>query len=61
MKPSLIQKHLFYGTLLVLIFLGSLSGVFRTDTEAKVVSVVCATILFGLAMVLYLRRNGTLR
>ena len=51
------QKHLFYGTLLVLLFLGSLSAVFRTDFEAKVATVVCASILFVTSIAHYVSRN----
>lgn len=47
------QKHIFYGTTLVLLFLGTLSPVFRADFEAKIVSVVCATILFVLSVAHY--------
>lgn len=51
------QKHFFYGTLLALLFLGTLSAVFRTDFEAKVVTVVCAALLFAIAVAHYLRRH----
>lgn len=61
MDTRLIQKHLFYGTFLVLVFLGSLSSVFREDFEAKVVSVACASILFVLAALHYVQRHRALR
>jgi hypothetical protein len=49
MEPRRIQKRLFYGTLLIIVFLGSLSSVFRAELEAKLVSVVCSGILFVFA------------
>ena len=61
MQPASIQKHLFYGTILVLLYLGSLSSVFRDDDEAKVVSVVCATMLFALSVLYYLSRKARFR
>jgi hypothetical protein len=59
-RTNSIQKHLFYGALLVVVFLGSLSSVFRDDFETKVVSVVCASILFVIASLLYLQRHRAL-
>ena len=61
MQPAPIQKHLFYGTILVLLYLGSMSSVFRDDYEAKVVSMVCATGLFALSVAYYLSRKGRVR
>ena len=58
MQPAAIQKHLFYGTILVLLYLGSLGSVFRDDFEAKVVSVSCATVLFALSVLYYVRRTS---
>jgi predicted membrane protein len=60
MRPEMMQKHLFCGTLLLLLFMGSLSSVFRADFEAKVVTVVCATILFGISVLHYALRNARL-
>ena len=57
MHPSPFQKHMFYGTLLVLLFLGTLSAVFRADFGSKVVTVVCASILFAIAVVHYVWRH----
>ena len=57
MQTRSIQKHLFYGTLLTLLFLGTLSAVFRTDVTGKVVTVVCATILFAIAVAHYVWRH----
>ena len=57
MQTSSFQKHLFYGTALVLLFLGSLSAVFRTDFAGKAVTVVCATILFAIAVAHYVWRH----
>ncbi len=51
------QKHIFYGTLLVCLFLGTLCAVFRADFEAKVVTVVCATILFAISIAHYVSRH----
>ncbi len=59
MQTSSIQKHLFYGTLLVLLFLGTLSAVFRTDFEGKAVTVICATALFAIAVRQYLSSHRT--
>ena len=61
MQPATIQKHLFYGTMLILGYLGSLGSVFRDDFEAKVVSVACATVLFALSVLYYLRRKSRVR
>ena len=55
-----VQKHLFYGTLLILLLLGALGSVFRSDFEAKVVSAVCATVLFAISGLSYFRRHGAL-
>ena len=60
MESRRIQKHLFYGALLVWVFIGSLSSVFRDDVEAKVVSVICASILFVLASLHYVQRHRAL-
>ena len=54
------RKHLLYGTLLVCAFLGSVSSVFRDDFAAKVVSVVCASILFTGAALYYVRHHRSL-
>ena len=61
MQTASIEKHLFYGTNLVLLYLGSLGSVFRNDDEAKVVSFVCATILFALSVLYYLNRKARIR
>ncbi|MBA3527481.1 MAG: hypothetical protein M3438_06740 [Pseudomonadota bacterium] len=55
-----LQKHLFYGTALILLFIGTLSSVFRDDIEAKVVSVVSASILLFVAALHYVRRHQSL-
>jgi hypothetical protein len=60
MRSSSLNKHLFYGTMLVLLFLGSLGAVFRDDVEGKVVTVVCATVLFLIAILSYVRRHRLL-
>ncbi len=60
METRVIRKHLFYGTLLVFLFLGSLSSVFRGDMPAKVVSITCASILFFLAARYYAHRHRAL-
>jgi hypothetical protein len=52
-----LENHMFNGTGLVMLFLGSLSTVFRDDIEAKVVSVVCSTTLFLMAVLSYVRRQ----
>ncbi len=57
MKPAAVQKHLFHGTLLVLLFLGALSSVFRTDFGGKVVTTVCVFVLFSLSVLNYVRRQ----
>ena len=57
MERSPIQKDLFYGTLLVCLFLGSLSSVFRDDLTGKIVSIACVTILFAVAVWHYLSRH----
>ncbi len=61
MQPASIQKHLFYGTFLVLLYLGSLSSVFRDDYVAKVVSAGCSTTLFALSLLYYVSRKARLR
>ena len=61
MQPATIQKHLFYGTLLVLLYLGSLSSVFRDDKTGAVVTVVCATVLFVLSLLFYIKERGRFR
>ncbi|MGN6499759.1 MAG: hypothetical protein ACTHKM_06400 [Tsuneonella sp.] len=60
MQTTALQKHLFYGTLLILLFLGTLSAVFRSDIAGKIVTVVCAAILFGIAVVHYVGRHKSL-
>ena len=60
MQNSRFQKHLFYGTLLVLLFMGTLSSVFRDDWEGKVVSVVCAITLFAVAVGYYILKHRSL-
>ena len=55
-----VQKHLFYGTLLVLIFIGSVSAIFREDEAAKIVAGVCCIILFVMAILLYRREHSRL-
>lgn len=57
MDHAEIRKHIFYGTLLVCLFLGSLSSVFRDDFSGKAVSVVCATILFAISVTHYVWRH----
>jgi hypothetical protein len=60
MKPLNVQKHFFYGTLLVLLLLGALGSVFRSDLEAKVVAAVCSTILFAIVGLSHFRRHRDL-
>ena len=60
MQTHPLQKHLFYGTLLVLLLLGAMSGVFRTDVTAKIVSVVCAGVLFLISVSHYVRWHRSL-
>ena len=55
-----LQKHLFYGTVLVLLFLGTMSSVFRTDIEAKIISVACASVLFLISVRHYVRWHRSL-
>jgi len=57
MRTGDIRKHLFYGTVLILLFMGSLGSVFRDDFTGKVVTVVCSTILFSIAVVHYVWRH----
>ncbi|WP_208631775.1 hypothetical protein [Rhizorhabdus wittichii] len=57
---SAVQKHLFYGTLLTLAFIGSLSAIFREDLVAKVIAGACSTTLFVLAALLYCREHKRL-
>jgi hypothetical protein len=60
MRSNGFQKHLFYGTVLVLLFMGTLSSVFRADVEAKMVSTACASILFLIAIMQYVQRHRSL-
>lgn len=61
MQPATIQKHIFYGTVLILLYLGSLSSVFRADIESKVVTIVCATVLFVLSVLFYISHRARFR
>ena len=54
------QKHIFSGTLLAMLSLGALSSVFRTDNEARIVSLVCVGNLGALSMWLYVGRHWSL-
>ncbi len=45
---------------LLLLFLGTLSAVFRTDFEGKIVTAVCAAILFVIAVKYYLSHHRSL-
>jgi hypothetical protein len=55
-----IRKHIFYGTLLVCLFLGTLGSVFRGDFTGKAVTVVCAAILFAISVAHYIWRHRSL-
>ena len=57
---SIIRKHIFYVTIIILLFMGALGSVFRSDFEAKVVSVVCALILALIGLISYFRASKTL-
>lgn len=57
MRTTRLEKHLFYGTLLVLLFMGTLGSVLRDDLTGKVVTAVCGTILFAMAVVHYVSRH----
>ena len=57
MQPATIQKNLLYGTVLILLYLGSLSSVFRDDMTGKAVTVVCATALFALSVLYHLSQR----
>jgi hypothetical protein len=61
MQRATIQKHLFYGTVLVLLYLGSLSSVFRDDTTGRVFTLVCATVLFALSVLFYISQRTRFR
>ncbi len=56
-EHRILRKHMFYGVVLVMLFIGSLSSVFRGDFDAKVVSVICSTSLFVMAALLYVKHN----
>ena len=61
MDTRKVEKHLYYGTLLSVLVLGSLASVVRSDLEAKIVSAVCSTILFSIAALAYFRGQRALR
>jgi len=49
-------KHIFYGSLIVVLFLGSVSSVFRTDLAAQIVAIFSSLILTT-CTALYYRQN----
>lgn len=55
-----IRKHIFYATLLALLFMGALASVFRSDFEAKVVTCVCVAILTLISSIYYVRNHKQL-
>ena len=55
-----IRKHMFYGTILLLMFMGSLAGVFRNDFEAKVVNFICVAILTAICLISYINSHKRL-
>jgi hypothetical protein len=54
---SNVRKSMFYYTLIIMLFIGSIAAVFRTDTEAKWVSVVCS-LISAILLVFSFRRLG---
>jgi hypothetical protein len=55
-----LQAQIFRGTLLMALLFGAVSPAFRADIVAKVVGVICAVVLAGLAAPRFLnvRRSG---
>jgi hypothetical protein len=51
------RKSMFYYTLIIMLFIGSIAAVFRTDTEAKWVSVGSA-LISAILLVFSFRRLG---
>lgn len=60
MSPRSTRKHIFYGTLLMMLFIGALSSVFRADYEARIVTVVCVGVLATLSLWLYVGKHRSL-
>ena len=60
MQAKDLRKHLFYGTLLILLFIVALSSVFRPDLAGKIVTIACATILFIISAFYYFRSHHSL-
>jgi hypothetical protein len=54
---SNVRKSIFYYTLIIMLLIGSIAAVFRTDTEAKWVSVV-SSLISVILLVFSFRRLG---
>jgi hypothetical protein len=55
-----IQKHIFYVTILILLFMGGVASIFRSDFEAKAVSAACVLMMAAGNLFWYCRSNKTL-
>ncbi len=61
MQLAALRKHVFYVTVIILLFMGSIGSVFRSDFEAKIVSVICALALTLVGLISYFRARNELQ